>query len=126
MAYKFFNPNPNHLIVGDCVIRAISRLLEEDWDSVYAMISIQGFNIKDMPSSNGVWSNCIMENGFVPEMVQCQYDKPPCTVRQFAESHPKGRFLLFVGEHVVTVVNGDYYDTWDSGDAIPRYFWKEK
>ena len=26
MAYKYFNPNPSNLSVGDCVIRAIAKL----------------------------------------------------------------------------------------------------
>lgn len=126
MSYVFYNPNPHNRIVGDCVVRAISRLLEKDWDTSYAMVTLQGFTLKDMPSSNDIWGACLLDEGFVPEIVPCQYLKPPCTVRQFADSHPNGRFLLFVGEHVVTVVNGDYYDTWDSGDKVPQYFWKEK
>lgn len=126
MSYVFFNPNPHQLIVGDCVIRAISRLLDKDWDTTYAMVSLQGFKSKDMPSSNNIWGECLTENGFVPEMVLCQYSKPPCTVRQFADAHSTGRFLLFIGGHVVTVVNGNYYDTWDSGDEVPLFYWKEK
>ena len=126
MAFRFYNPNPNKLIVGDCVIRAVSRLLEEDWDATYARISLQGFVMKDMPSSNGVWGQCLLENRFEPATPLCQFRKPPCTVRSFAEDHPTGRFLLFIGGHVVTVVNGDYYDTWDSGDEVPLFYWKEK
>lgn len=126
MAFRFYNPNPNKLIVGDCVIRAVSRLLEEDWDATYARISLQGFVMKDMPSSNGVWGQCLLDNKFEPVMSICQYRNPPCTVRSFVEDHPTGRFLLFIGGHVVTVVNGDYYDTWDSGDEVPLFYWKEK
>ena len=130
MGYRFFNPNPKQLIVGDCVIRAMSCLLEEDWDTAYARVSLQGFKIKDMPSSNSVWSECLLENKFEPVMTICQFANPPCTVRSFSEDHPKGRFLLFIGGsaggHVVTVINGDYYDTWDSGDEVPAYYWKEK
>lgn len=31
MAYKYFNPNPSNLSVGDCTIRAISKLISKDW-----------------------------------------------------------------------------------------------
>ena len=126
MAFRFCNPNPNKEVVGDCVIRAISILLDRDWDDVYAKISLQGFKMKDMPSSNAVWSEYLKEQGFEPQLVACQFSKPPCTVRSFAELHPFGRFLLFIGGHVVTVVNGDYYDTWDSGDEVPSIYWKER
>lgn len=126
MGYKFFNPNPKQLIVGDCVIRAMSRLLEEDWDTTYARISLQGYKMKDMPSSNAVWSECLAENGFESVSPICQFYKNPCTVRSFAQDHPKGRFLLYIGKHVVTVIDGNYYDTWDSGDEIPLFYWEEK
>jgi len=114
------------LLTGDCVIRAISRLLDTDWDSAYAGVSLQGFKMKNMPSANDVWSEYLAENHFIPEMSICRYMNPPCNVRQFAKAHPSGRFLLFIGGHVVTVVDGDYYDTWDSGDEIPLFYWKEK
>ena len=39
--------------------------------------------------------------------------------------NPYGRYILATGEHVVAIENGDYYDTWDSGDEIPIYYWKE-
>jgi hypothetical protein len=53
---------------------------------------------------------------------------PNClTVREFAERYDNGRYLLFVGGHVVAVIEGKYYDTWDSGDKIViYYFQKEK
>lgn len=34
-----------------------------------------------------------------------------------------GRYLLALDQHVVAVVDGDYYDTWDSGNEIPIYYW---
>ena len=126
MAYIFYNPNPKRLIVGDCVIRAVSRLIEKDWDATCSMVSLQGFIQKDMPSSNDVWGEVLRKNHFIPEIVLCQFSNPPCNVREFAEKHSHGRYLLFVGGHVITVVDGDYYDTWDSGDEIPSYYWKEK
>ena len=39
---------------------------------------------------------------------------------------PKGTYVLGTGNHVVAVVNGDYYDMWDSGDEIPAYVWYKK
>lgn len=126
MAFKFYNPNPNRHAVGDCVIRAISKLLDMDWNATYAAISLQGYKMKDMPSSNAVWGEYLLSQGYIPELIPCQFDNPSCTVRDFVKAHSSGRFLLFIGGHVVAVVNGDYFDTWDSGDEIPLFYWKEK
>jgi len=37
------------------------------------------------------------------------------TVKSFALSHPKGKYVVSVARHAVAVVDGVYYDTWDSG-----------
>ena len=43
---------------------------------------------------------------------------------QFSYDHPEGEYILGTGNHVVTVINGDYYDTWDSGNEIPIYYFE--
>ena len=45
------------------------------------------------------------------------------TVMDFCLDNPRGRFLLALDQHVVAVVDGNYYDTWDSGREIPVYYW---
>ena len=50
---------------------------------------------------------------------------PDCyTIRKFCLDNPKGKFLVATGSHVVAIDNGDYYDTWDSGDEIVTYFFE--
>lgn len=122
MAFKFFNPNPNGRFVGDCTIRAICKLTEQDWDSVYAATAFQGFLAKDMPSGNATWGSYLKRLGykkkFIPEECPDWY-----SVKSFCLDNPHGRYLLVLDQHVVTVVDGDYYDTWDSGNEIPVYYW---
>ena len=48
------------------------------------------------------------------------------TVRDFCEDNPLGTFVLAIHEHVVCVVDGDYYDSWDSGGEIPIYYWTKE
>lgn len=122
MAYKKYNPNPSRNLVGDCVIRGISKLTGKPWDDVYLGVAMQGFVDKDMPSSNAVWDSYLRNNGYkrfaVPNTC------PDCyTVAQFADEHPTGRFLVATGTHVIAVIDGDYYDTWDSGAEVPIYFY---
>ena len=49
-----------------------------------------------------------------------------CTVSDFAEDHPKGTYILALSGHVVCVKDGDYIDTWDSGNEIPLYYWQQE
>lgn len=46
------------------------------------------------------------------------------TVEDFCIDHPNGKYLLAIDGHVVTVIAGFYFDTWeDSGREIPIYYW---
>ena len=121
--YVHFNPNPVDKLVGDCVIRAISKVTGLSWDEVYLSICMCGYDAKDMPSSNDVWGSFLLSKGFKRYLIPdtCPY----CyTVKDFCNNHPDGVFLLATGSHVVAVEDGDYYDAWDSGNEIPMYYWK--
>lgn len=53
--YSWFNKNPLNRNVGDCTVRAISTALDQDWDTTYWGLCLEGYLLKDMPSSNEVW-----------------------------------------------------------------------
>lgn len=115
------NPNPQGNVVGDCVIRAISIATGMPWEKVYVEIAIQGFLMGDMPSSNSVWGEYLQEIGFTKEV--CRYCS---SVRKFCENNPHGTFILATGSHVVAVIDGNYYDTWDSGDEHPIFYFRKE
>jgi len=120
--YVYYNPNPAGRFVGDCTIRAICKLTDQDWDSVYVATSLEGFIKKDMPSGNSTWGAYLKRLGYIRHIIPNTC--PDCySVRDFCLEHSVGRYLLALDQHVVTVVDGDYYDTWDSGNEIPIYYW---
>jgi hypothetical protein len=120
-----YNPNPEQAIVGDCVVRAIAKLMQIDWESAYVGVVSQGFLMRDMPSSNAVWGAYLKKNGYKRHTLPDTC--PDCyTVEDFCRDYPKGRYLLCTGTHVVTVVDGNYYDTWDSGNETPLYYWTKE
>ena len=120
-----YNANPYGRRTSDCVIRAISVLTDQTWDETYLDIMIWGFLIKDMPSVNKLWGSYLRRNGFV--RFRLPDNCPDCyTIRQFCYDYPYGKYMLATGTHVVAVINGNYYDTWDSGDEVPIALWKKE
>lgn len=106
------------------MIRAIAKLTGKSWEDTYMDILLQGYMMKDMPSSNHVWSTYLRDNGFVARVLPDTC--PDCyTVIDFCNEHPTGTYLLAIGSHVVAVQNGDYFDTWDSGEELPIYYWQK-
>lgn len=125
MAYVYYNPNPSGKRVGDCVIRGIAKLTGQDWKLTYIGIAVQGYCSYDMPSSNAVWAEYLRWCGYRRHILPDTC--PDCyTIKDFCADNPDGRFLLATGSHVVAVVDGDYFDAWDSGDEVPIYFWSKE
>lgn len=123
--YRCYNPNPCGKAVGDCVIRAVSKVENMSWEQAYISVCVFGYVYCDMPSSNAVWSAYLKSRGYTQHAVPDNC--PLCyTVKDFCREHDRGSFLLGTGTHVVAVVDGDYYDAWDSGnEVIDRYFTRE-
>lgn len=125
MAYIKYNPNPTGRNVGDCAVRAIAKALKVDWETAYSLIAANGYAMGDMPSSDSVWGSVLRQNGFYRMAIPNRC--PDCyTAKDFCEDHQHGIYVLGFGGHVATVVNGDLYDSWNSSEQIPQYYWFRK
>lgn len=122
--FIFLNPNSCGISTGDCVVRALSIAMDKDWHEIYLDLCAIGYCMCDWGNSNRCWQEYLTYYGYECEAVP--YNKNSrYAVRDFANEHPKGTFILATGAHVVTVKDGSYYDTWDSGSEIPViYFHK--
>lgn len=122
--YKNINVNPACRRGDDCVIRALAIALDKTWEEVYIDLCIYGLKNYDMPSANHVWGEYLINEGYTRHIIPDSC--PQCyTVRQFAEDSPKGTYILALHGHVVAVIDGEYCDTWDSGDEVPVYYWEK-
>lgn len=125
MAYIEFNNNPIGRRVGDCAVRAVSKALGMGWEDAYIALAINGLQMGDLQSSDSVWGSLLRQNGFYRGAIENTC--PDCyTARDFCEEHPYGTYVLGFGGHVATVVDGDLYDSWDSSNEIPQFYWHRK
>ena len=114
-----FNANPKNKLGCDCVVRAISTAMMEDWITVYRELCDLGAELYDMPFNKDVfgeylkrkgwiWYPCKSENGKRPKV--CNFDKTNSAI-------------LRVANHLVYVSNHEYYDTWDCGNKAVYGYW---
>lgn len=123
--YREYNRNPRGKRVGDCVIRAVSRATGKTWEETYAGICAAGYELCDMPSANQVWGAYLRRQGFRRHMLPDTC--PDCyTVEAFCREHPSGVYVLAISGHVVCAVDGDWWDSWDSGQETPVYYWQKE
>lgn len=120
-----YNPNPCARRVGDCAVRAVAKALKIDWETAYLAIMMNGFYMCDMPSSDAVWGATLRQNGFTRKVIPNTC--PECyTAKDFCRDHPVGTYVLGFGGHTATVKDGDLFDSWDSSDEIPQFYWTDE
>lgn len=120
--WQQYNPNPKGNRNGDCAVRAIAAALGISWDEAYTLLAIEGYTSKDMPNADHCWGKVLEDHGFHRSIVDA-----PCSrcysVRDFAEDHTHGVYVLGCTNHVLTVIDGCFWDSWNSGDEKPTFYW---
>lgn len=123
--YVKVNPNPCGSYVGDCVIRAISIATGKSWQEVFIDVCIEGFILCDMPSSNRVWGNYLKSLGYKSHIIP-QTCCDSYSIRDFCGEYFKGTYIVCTGTHAVCVRDGIAYDSWNSLDEQPIYYWSKE
>lgn len=125
MGWSFYNPNPAGRDGIDCTVRALTKALDIPWEKAYTMLAANGFALSNVMNANNVFDATLRQNGFkrylIPDSCPICY-----TAEDFAEEHPEGTFVLAFGDHVCTVVDGTIYDSWDSRNRVPMFYWSKE
>lgn len=116
----YYNPNPCKRSVGDCSVRAVSKALGTSWKRAYTLLAEEGYDVCDMPSSDAVWGAVLRRHGFAKHVIL----GGSYTVQDFCLSHPDGVYVLALGGHVVTTVDGYAYDSWNSIHNEIQYYYE--
>lgn len=123
MSYIYYNANPDGKHVQDCVIRAIATVMGLTWEAVSADLSMMQLQIHDLQNSDAVWGEYLYQNGFIKGILP--HSCPNCvTVKEFCQIFPRGRYVVATGSHVIAVIDGNYYDTSDTGNEVLIYYWR--
>lgn len=119
--YVYYQPNEldKQDRYGDCTIRALSKAFDCSWKEAFEKqvpycLKYQVTSAFDCPANQA--KIILKELGFEYHPIKLFKGSKRPTVSSFAREHTTGRYILNVARHVVAVVDGKYYDTWDSGN----------
>jgi len=125
---KYYNANPLGKETSDCVVRAITLLLDSDWDTVYKDLYEIGYRLKVMPNSDEAWKFYMKSKGIEYHALKAVKGQKRMTVDKFTRTQDfqSGRYLLKVANHLVTCVDGNSFDIWDCSHSCVYGYWTRK
>lgn len=120
-----YNVNPISNRVEDCGIRAVAVALDISWDDAFDKIAYNAKMMGTVMHSNAAIGSVLRQYGYKRAIIPNTC--PDCyTVKDFCKDHPYGTYVVGTGSHVVAVRDGNYIDSWDSGNEIPIFFWEAR
>ena len=117
--YKYFNPNPLGKSVDDGIIRALCKATEKRWDDVLLDLFVSAYNLADVPTSSAVWGDYLKKNNFKQFLISEEK-----TVKEFCELNNNGEYIAVTPSHAVYILDGNYYDEWNSGEEEVSYYFR--
>lgn len=127
-AYRYYQPNRKDIKdkYGDCVIRALTKVTGKEWLEVFDEITPISREMQVPFNCKPCFEEYLKRNGFAYTGISNKKGSKRPTVESFAKSHKSGVYYLNVANHCVAVVDGHYFDTWDSGYKSLYGYWSKE
>ena len=126
--FKYYQPNDKDLKdeYGDCVVRSLTKALNKDWFSVYDDLVVIARELQAMPNTKISYEQYLKQNGFEYTGISNRKGTKRPTVESFTKENHDGVYVMVVANHLVTCVDGIYYDTFDSGFKSMYGYWNKE
>ena len=134
--YKYYQPNDKDLKdqYGDCVVRALTKVMSKTWMQVFDDLISYAKNLQCMPNGKQCYKpfqkkskkNKKKKKKITYHGISNKKCSKRPTVDRFAKDHKSGIFFLNVANHCIAVVDGYYYDTWESGSCCLYGYWDKE
>ncbi len=116
--FIYHNENPNHELVGDCVVRAIAFALDIDYDYVLQEL----FKVSNYFNCDMIVKDCY--NILLSE----KYELPMFygngnSVEKIAKDFRDKILIMRIDGHLTCSKYGNIFDVWDTSKEIVDVFW---
>ena len=118
--YKFLNVNPLNKKELDCVCRAISLALNEDYYIIEDKLKLVG-KLFECEALCMCCYRFLLDNVYDLQRIE---DYKGVTINEFINSFSKGIYIIRVEGHLTCVIDSVCYDIWDCTNEIVDIVWK--
>lgn len=120
MRYKFLNLQPMGLRLQDCVCRAISLGVNEDYCVIQRKLEL----IAELFECEELCVCCykhLLDNVYNLQRIESFQGM---TIKEFIKYNPYGTYIIRVDGHLTTVIDSILFDTWDCRNEIVDIVWQ--
>lgn len=118
-SFRYYNLNPNKEERNDCVTRAISFATQISYPTIRKKLYHTAKLLNCQKLCPTCYSFAIQEVlGGIP--IHCE----DMSVKEFADRHPKGIYLIRIRGHLTVIQDGICYDIWNCLDRECDIAWQ--
>lgn len=118
--YEFLNVNPLGKKELDCVCRAISLALQEEYYEIEHKLNLVG-DLFDCDSLCICCYKFLLDEVYNLQRIE---EVSGMTINEFANYYPNGTYIVRIEGHCTCIIDGICYDIWDCTGEIVDLVWK--
>ena len=119
------NKNPNKKVIKNNVVSAVAILFCLSWKTTKSILEYIGSTNKEDYDSIANLDIFLHVNNYRSNAIERANKHSKCTIDDFINKHKKGCYMLLLSDHVVPVIDGVYYDYYDSKDESVIMYWSD-
>ena len=127
--FHYHNANPKNRITGDCVFRAFTLAMQQDYNTtVMEMAELMcktGYALNDTKGEH----KYLEMKGWKKHSQPKKSDGTKYTGKEFCKllAEKDKRYIAHIGgHHMVAIIGGKVNDTWDSTDGCIGNYWTKE
>lgn len=123
--FKYYNANPKNRKGGDCVVRAITTVLNQSWEQTVRELTEVGIKKGFVLNDKHTYDKYLQEKGFIKMKQPIKKDGTKYRGNEFCKEFAKGKMIVanMGTHHIVAIINGKVNDIWDSSDGVVGNYW---
>lgn len=131
--FHYYNANPKNRITTDCVVRAITTALNQDYNTTVMELAKMQCDTGYDDGDKKLYDKYLQSKGWIKKYQPRKWDDSKYTGNEFCYEIQEsttwgvGDFTRIVanigGHHIVAIIDGRVWDIWNSTDGCIGNFW---